>query len=389
MRLARVTAVVLILAGVFAGVAAALRFTDESYFPPEGVVGRSYEFRFEGAGGCGPGLPYQYRILNGALPPGLALSSSGTVSGTPTQAGTFSFWVELSDQDPPQASWCTPKQVEREFAITVIPGVAITTPSVGPGTVGAPYSAALQTDVPGPKTWSIVEGTLPPGLSIGPTDGVISGTPTTVGSYLFVVRADQDAKRWDRKGFKIDVREALKIAAVGLGPTVPSEVGVPFNASVIVTGGTGVGTYAWSLAAGSLPPGVLLGADGTITGIPTAAGKYPFTLSATDAEGRVATLLTGIVVKAKLSILTLRLGPVRVGKLYRSKVATLGGVAPVRVKVASGKLPPGVKLDPLTGALFGVPLKAGAYSFTVQATDALKVKAAKFFTLVVAPAPKK
>jgi hypothetical protein len=380
---------VAVLSGVLAATAAALAFTDASYFTPEGVVGRPYEHRFDGHGGCGPGLPYQYRILNGALPPGLTLSSSGYITGVPTQAGKYDFWVELSDQNPPTASWCRPETAEREFSINVIPGVAITTPSVGPGTVAVAYNAALQADLPGPKSWSVVEGTLPPGLSIGATDGVISGTPTTVGSYVFVVRVDLDAKRWDRKGFKIDVRDPVAATATGLGPTIPSEVGVAFKGAVTATGGTGPGTYVIALAGGSLPPGVLLGPDGTISGKPTTAGKYAFQISVTDAEGRVATVISGIVVKAKLSMLTLRLGPGRVGKLYRGKVIALGGVAPTRFRIASGALPPGVKLNPLTGALLGVPLTAGTYRFTVQATDALKVRTAKFFTLVVAPAPKK
>ena len=101
--------------------AAALRFTDASRLPPDGAVGSRYFHQFEGVGGCGPALPYQFRILNGSLPPGLTLSSGGLVSGTPTQGGNWSFWVELSDQDPPSADWCRSAKSEEEFTINVGP----------------------------------------------------------------------------------------------------------------------------------------------------------------------------------------------------------------------------------------------------------------------------
>ena len=71
--------------------AAAIRFTDDSYQVPDGAVGSRYFHQFKGDGGCGPALPYQFRILNGALPPGLSLASNGLVSGT--QGGNWSFWV--------------------------------------------------------------------------------------------------------------------------------------------------------------------------------------------------------------------------------------------------------------------------------------------------------
>src|SRR5919197_4533563 len=100
--------------------AAAIRFTDDSYQVPDGAVGSRYYHQFKGDGGCGPALPYQFRILNGSLPPGLSLASSGLVSGTPTQTGSWSFWVELSDEDPPSQSWCRSTKSQREFTITIV-----------------------------------------------------------------------------------------------------------------------------------------------------------------------------------------------------------------------------------------------------------------------------
>jgi hypothetical protein len=119
LRLARVTLVLSLLALVVVPSALALRFTDDSYQVPTGVVGSYYSHQFSGDGGCGPALPYQFRTLSGGLPPGLTLASDGLVSGVPTREGSWSFWLELSDQDPPSASWCRPAQSQREFTIAI------------------------------------------------------------------------------------------------------------------------------------------------------------------------------------------------------------------------------------------------------------------------------
>ena len=104
MRFTRVLLLVALAALVVVPAAFALRFTDDSYNMPQGFTGQGYSKTFGGAGGCGPALPYQYRVIAGALPPGLSLSSGGTISGVPTQGGNYDFWVELSDENPPSAS---------------------------------------------------------------------------------------------------------------------------------------------------------------------------------------------------------------------------------------------------------------------------------------------
>src|SRR4051812_47303156 len=109
MRFGFVLLVVAALAAITASDSLALRFADTpcveagtARMCPAGVVGNPYVFRLNGEGGCGPdpnvpgsGLPYQYRVLNGYLPPGLALDKDGLLHGTPAEAGTWSFWVEL------------------------------------------------------------------------------------------------------------------------------------------------------------------------------------------------------------------------------------------------------------------------------------------------------
>jgi Putative Ig domain len=160
-RVARLAAVLSLLALAVVPSALAIRFTDDSYVIPTAAVGSFFEHKFNGDGGCGPALPYQFTILSGALPPGLTLASDGLVSGVPTKAGSWSFWLELSDQDPPSASWCRPAKSQREFTINVVaasgrPGVQVgpqvpTAPSGGPGgsVSGGGESHPAFWDIPG------------------------------------------------------------------------------------------------------------------------------------------------------------------------------------------------------------------------------------------------
>src|SRR5207248_2353259 len=109
---------------------------------PKAAVGSYYTHQFRGEGGCGPALPYQFRILSGGLPPGLTLAPDGFVSGVPTHGGNFSFWLELSDQDPPSASWCVPKKSERLFTIDVGPRGSVPGVQVGPQVPASPSGGA-------------------------------------------------------------------------------------------------------------------------------------------------------------------------------------------------------------------------------------------------------
>ena len=243
MRFTRSLIVAAFVALVVAPTALALRFTDDSYNLPVGTLGQAYTHWFRGDGGCGPALPYQFRILSGSLPPGLSLRKDGLVSGTPTQSGSSSFWIELSDENPPSASWCFPVTSEREFTIKVVgpappaPPLTITSSSATPGTVGVAYAFGLTADGGGTQTWSVVAGQLPSGLSLNPASGTLTGTPTAAGTYTFTVRV-QDGSRSDSKQLTIAVRNPLVITA----PAIPlEEVGVELlqPLRLVATGGTG------------------------------------------------------------------------------------------------------------------------------------------------------
>jgi large repetitive protein len=408
-RFGLVLVVVAAFAGVMTAKAEALAFiqgdpcndTRPLFVCPAGAVGSSYSITLKAIPNSGNGPPYSFVLLSGSLPPGLSLSSSGPITGTPTQSGSWTFWVELRDNKDACLLNFNGKNecAQREFSITISPSIRILTNSLPQNaTVGAPYLATLDarlvtnlnpptgsTPAPGSLTWSVTSGALPPGLALA--NGVISGTPTTEGTYTFQVQAALDASRKHAQTYSLTVRQPLKATPAKplATPPLPTawEVGVPFSAKLTPSGGSG--TYTFTLASGTLPTGLTLGADGTILGTPRAAGVFRATVRLADNEGRTLDYAANIGVATRLGVGTLALKPGKVGRLYRAKLASTGGV-PVRTwKVLKGPLPKGIRLDRTLGILSGTPTKAGSYRVTFQVTDGLKVVAKKTLRIVVAP----
>ena len=345
--------------------------------PPDG--GRGEDF------GCAT-----FHHSSGNFPPGLSIASEGVISGTPTQAGTYDFFMTVKYDRETTCPFKNPS--DDRFIIKIDPGLAKLTigpEATTPGTRGAPYSLQMTASVADAKTWTINSGTLPPGLALDPATGLISGTPTASGQYDFQVLAKVNADpRSDTKNLAIVIRDPLAIAAsVTSTPAAArrpiGEVGAPFEATLTATGGTG--TYTWALSNGTLPAGLLF-ADGAISGTPREAGVYTFTVTATDSEGRAASYPARVVVMPKLTISTRLVPPARVAKFFQRKLATVGGIKPAIWRVVRGPLPRGVFLDRFAGVLYGYPTRAGTFRATFEATDSLGVTARKTLRIVVLPA---
>jgi large repetitive protein len=378
-RLLRAVLVVAVVAVVFVPSASALRFTDQSFFIPRAYTGEFFTHTFEGEGGCGPALPYDFTILSGALPPGLVLDG-GSIAGIPQQSGSWSFWLELADQDPPAADWCIPAASERLFTITVEEGLRIQQRSLDPILAGKPYSAQLTATGGGPKTWSLWAGRPPAGIALSPT-GLLSGTPTTVGSSTFIVQV-RIGDRSDTQTFTLTVVDALSVAPV---PPLVSEVGVPFRMELTATGGNG--RMTWSTAEGTaLPAGLMLDTStGVIEGTPTATGSYPLKVTVTDQLGFAATVDVDLDVAARLAIARKSLPAAKVGRGYRAAVGVSGGVAPRAWRVLRGSLPAGITLDRATGLLRGTPRHAGTPRIVMEVADKLGATSTAAVVLRVKP----
>jgi protocatechuate 3,4-dioxygenase beta subunit len=142
------------------------------------TVGSAYSAPLNAVGGS---APYVWSVASGTLPAGLSLSSSGLISGTPTQAMTASFTVEARD-----AYNCA---ATRLYTLAVnCPSMSITPATLSSAYYGSPYSQQLNASGgTGPYTWSVIAGTPPAGITLS-SSGLLSGTSSVYGTASFTVR---------------------------------------------------------------------------------------------------------------------------------------------------------------------------------------------------------
>jgi len=161
---------------------------------PSAMVGVSYTTNIFASGGS-PG----YTFSGTALPPGLTITATGLLFGTPTAAGVYFPVLTVVDQQ--QAS------VSTTFQITVTPPLSFVTTSPLPsGTATGAYSQTfLGSGGSVPYTFTITD-TGPPGLTMSPA-GILNGTPTAVGTFTFTVQLT------DRLNFSISAKFQVTFAA--------------------------------------------------------------------------------------------------------------------------------------------------------------------------------
>jgi hypothetical protein len=148
---------------------------------PQGIANSAYSATLSAIGGA---APYAWNVSSGNLPPGLTLARTGIISGTPTVVGSSNFTVAVADSEQP------PSVANGNLSITITPALQITSPSISYGSPNVYYSSTLAaTGGTAPYTWAIVQGSLPNWATFNPTTGVISGTPTDLGTTSFTVQA--------------------------------------------------------------------------------------------------------------------------------------------------------------------------------------------------------
>ncbi len=170
--------------------------------------------------------------------------------------------------------------------------------------------------------------------------------------------------------------------------TLPNGViGTAYNQTVSASGG--LAPYAFSVTSGTLPTGLVLNpATGAITGTPTNAGTFNFTITATDVNGCQGSraYVIGIASSVGCPVIALSpaaLPPGTVGFFYNQTVSATGGVAPYVFALSGGALPSGLSLNPATGAITGTLITSGIFRFTIRATDANGCQGNRVFTLVI------
>lgn len=170
-----------------------------------------------------------------------------------------------------------------------------------PALLSNPYSQKITArDGVAPYTYEIVAGALPAGLSLDVLTGLISGIPNTDSTYNFTVRVTDANANIGSKAYSIVVTGPLPLSPSSL----PSGL-LNTNYSQVVTASGGVNPYTYAVTSGALPTGLSLNAtNGIITGIPTTANTFNFTITATDSASNNGSKLYSIQIMTPAPTIT-------------------------------------------------------------------------------------
>ncbi|MBI3681812.1 MAG: putative Ig domain-containing protein, partial [Acidobacteria bacterium] len=338
-----------------------LAITDTQF--GTGSMGQPYSHQLTAVRGK---TPYTWSAT-GTIPAGLTFSSSGRLSGTPTQTGTFQITARVTDANG--------TVVGRTLSLTITAAAfAISNNSLPAGTVGQGYSQQLTaSNAQGAVTWA--GSGFPPGITMN-SSGLISGTPTQAGTFTVFLNATDAAGRIATKTlvFSVASPQPAELALVGVGGNLTAgRVGSLYTGTILARGGTQPYTFTFT----NLPPGLTASPDGGITGTPTTPGTYTINVTVTDATGQRAAGQYAIFIAegtppppSKVSIVTpspLSSAVVGTGA-YTRQLEAKDGTPPYTWRVSAGQPPLGFTLS-AGGLYFGVAIVGGDYSFSVTVTD--------------------
>ncbi|HXW53029.1 MAG TPA: Ig domain-containing protein [Myxococcota bacterium] len=161
---------------------------------PQGAPGIPYSATIEVTGGL---PPFTFSLTSGALPPGLTLNADGTITGTPTEQGVFSFGVLAVDSNECSA--------EATFTITIVCGpTEIVTKRLPDAKCGIYYDQQIEATGFTPILFRVKQGELPDDLELVPTTGRIQGFPRERGKFRFTIQATSACGSSGERKFTIE-----------------------------------------------------------------------------------------------------------------------------------------------------------------------------------------
>ena len=334
---------------------------------PAADAGVAYSQILTSSGGV---APYTLALTSGSLPSGLTFSA-GTLSGTPTEVGSFNFSITSTDNFGQTGT--------RAYTLTVnAPTLALTPAS---GTTNVAFNAPVsQTYVAsggvGPYNYVVTAGALPSGVTLNSSTGQLSGSTIQVGTFSFTVTATDTTITGVGAPFSVSGNYALTVAppVIVIDQASLPSAAVASAYSTTVTASGAIAPYSYAITAGALPAGLSLSSGGTLSGTPTAGGSFNFTITATDSSGAAGPFngARAFTLNVASASVTLPATSLAGGQRNVPYAATLnpasGGTAPYSYTVTAGALPTGMTLS-AAGALGGTPTAFGIFSFTVTATD--------------------
>lgn len=326
----------------------AIQVALASSTPAQALVGEPYSFdvthllsvngdpAYTGAG-------VSWRIVSGSLPPGLSLSASGVVSGTPTAAATGPVVVQATYRG------VNGQQTYQMVSLSISVSLAASTPPQA--IVGQAYSYNLNSQLavsgdPGFSgsgvTWDVISSSLPAGLTLS-SGGLITGTPTAPGTGSVTARATYRNANGQQtyQVVTLNIVVSLSSATLPLG-NVGASYSYDFKPLVSVSGDTGYALSAvqFRMAPGSsLPAGLTLGANGVLAGTPAAAATsgQKFSVVA-DYRGQQATVQYTVTVNPAFFDFnpTISSNTTNYNLYNAARAAGWDGVAPLRASVTVG-----------------------------------------------------
>ena len=141
----------------------------------------------------------------------------------------------------------------------------------------------------------MVDGALPAGLTLEADTGLLAGTPSARGSFGFTVQVTDSGSHTASQAYVVDILGhslTLDPASLPAGTN-----GTPYPAQTLVASG-GLAPYAYAVTAGTVPPGLVLGSDGVLSGTPTSAGTFGFSVTSTDLDGDTVTRAYTVTINA-------------------------------------------------------------------------------------------
>jgi len=356
---------------------------------PGGITQSSYASTASATGGI---TPYTWSVALGSLPTGLSLNSStGAITGSPTAAGTSNFSLQVKDSSP------TPQTASATTSILVVATLKIATASLAVPQIQKAYSTTLTTSGGmAPYVWSVAAGALPTGLSLNSSTGVISGTPTTAGTYAFTLRVDDPPSlpQTASHAFSSTVSAAVTTLQITSPVTMASgTMGTPYTYAFAASGGTP--PYTWT---GGPRFGLTLSSSGVYSGTPNTAGTSTFVLCVNDSLGaqfcngttnptpESMTVLPSTSTTS-LAITTTNLPGGQVQTPYQGTLIASGGTVPYTWSVTSGTLPTPLALLASTGQISGTPSTAGTSNLTFQVRDSAGASASASLAISIASKP--